>query len=318
MFKPISQNLPARYKENTGRAAGFITRRLAPSTRLRSEVNTLVNPFFSLSKGKGVKRIEYRAVRYQDGQALEAVWRVTPHPGYGYPGPFAHRVHRAVEQLVTERGLPIANPISFSIHDLCRRMGVGTGGSEYRKVKAALLSVKATQVESKGAFYAKAQTRYIDQVFSLYERIIFAGERMPDGSLAEKNLLWLGSWYLESLNNLYVKPLDYRFYLELHTPIARRLYELLGVKFYKVAGSPRPRIRYRYSTLCKLLPLRQHRYRSQVSQQFCTAHRELIQGGFLAVAQIMAISHRRDWYIIYRPGPKALAEIELTKTKKKD
>jgi len=283
---------------------------------LRCEVNGLVYPFFFLSKGKSPDFIETRMVRRQGDRTVEAVWRVTPHPASGRPGPLAHRVHRAVEQLITEKGLPVENPIAFSIHNLCRRMKMQAGGTEYRKIRAALVAIRGTQVESKGMFYAKSQARYIDQIFSLYERIIFTGERLPDGSVSERNLLWLGSWYLESLNSLYIKPLDYRFYLKLHTPIARRLYELLGVKFYRVIDRPDPVIRYRYSTLCRLLPVKRHFYRSRLHQQLGPAHEELLRGGFLESARDIPVPHKKDWYVIYRPGPKALDEIEATKAKK--
>jgi len=288
------------------------------TVRLRSEVNGLIHPFFFLSKHGGSKKIEWRRTCQRGDQTVEVTWRVIPHPTYGRPGPLAHRVHRALEQLITERGLPIENPISFSIHDLCRRAGIATGGSEYRKVTQSLLAIKATQVESKGAFYAKAQTRYVDDVFSLYERLVLTGERLPNGGIAEHSYLWLGSWYLESLNALYVKPLDYRFYRDLRTPVARRLYELLGVKFYRVAGNRNPWIRYRYSTLCRLLPVTRRRYRSHVVQQLGTAHHELIEGGFLSAARIHTIPHARDgqdWHIKYYAGKRALSEISAVRTK---
>ena len=292
--------------------------RSLPSVRLRSEVNTLCYPLFFLSKRSSSQTIECRKIQRHGNQTVEAVWKVIPHPAYGRPGPFAHRVHRAVEQLITERGLPIANPIPFTIHDLCRRAGMAAGGTEYLKVKQALLSIKATQVESRGAFYAKSQTCFVDDVFSIYERIVFAGERLSDGTVADSNLLWLGSRFLENLNSLYVKPLNYRFYLQLRTPIARRLYELLGVKFFRVSGNQNPWIRYRYSTLCELLPMTKHGYRSQLSQQLGGAHQQLIQEGFLAGVKLTAIRQLRDWHIKYYPGERALNEISAVKKKTKN
>ena len=279
-------------------------------------MNTLCFPLFFLSKRSSSQTIECRKVRRQGSQTVEAVWRVIPHPAYGRPGPLAHRVHRAVEQLITERGLPIANPVPFTIHDLCRRAGIATGGTEYLKVRQALLSIKATQVESRGAFYAKSQTSFVDDVFPIYERIVFTGERLPDGTVADSNRLWLGSRFLENLNSLYVKPLNYRFYLQLRTPIARRLYELLGVKFFGVAENRHPWIRYRYSTLCELLPMTKHGYRSQMKQQLGNAHRELMEGGFLAAVKLTAIPHTRDWHVKYHPGERALTEISAVKTKR--
>ena len=314
MLQRLSDLLGSRYKRLAvvTPADGQPSQDSLPAS-LRSEVNGLVYPFFFLSKETSADFIETRVVRREGDRTIEATWRVTPHPACGRPGPFAHRVHRAVEQLITEKGLPVENPIAFSIHDLCRRMGAHAGGTEYRKVRAALVAIRGTQIESRGAFYAKSLSRYIDQVFSLYERIVFAGERLPDGSTAERNLLYLGTWYLESLNNLYVKPLDYRYYLRLHTPIARRLYELLGVKFYGVADRPTPLIRYRYSTLCRLLPVKRHHYRSRMHQQLGPAHEELVRGGFLEPPRDVPVRHDADWYLIYRPGPRAFAEIEATK-----
>ena len=318
MLQPLSHLLASRHKKALGprSLAEKPSRALAPAL-LRCEVNGLVYPFFFLTKEGTCHVIETRMVRREGDRTIKAVWRVTPHPASGRPGPLAHRVHRAVEQLITERGLPTENPIPFSIHNLCQRMGIQAGGTEYRKVRAALVAIRGTQVESKGMFYAKSQSRYIDQVFSLYERIIFTGERLPDGAVSERNLLWLGSWYLESLNSMYVKPLDYGYYLKLHTPIARRLYELLGVKFYRVADNEQPVIRYRYSTLCRLLPVKRHTYRSRMLQQLGPAHEELIRGGFLEMVRDSRVPHRSDWYVIYRPGPKALAEIKATKAKRK-
>ena len=318
MFEPLSRLLPSHYKKRIAQGVPQPpTPREIVAGSLRCEVNGLVYPFFFLTKGKGMESIETRVVRREGDRTFEAVWRVTPHPACGRPGPLAHRVHRAVEQLITERGLPVENPIPFSIHNLCHRIGMKAGGTEYRKVREALVAIRGTQVESKGMFYAKNLARYVDQVFSLYERIIFTGERLPDGTRAERNLLYLGTWYMESLNSLYVKPLDYRYYLKLHTPIARRLYELLGVKFYRVAEHPYPVIRYRYSTLCRLLPVKRHLYLSRMQQQLGPAHEELLRGGFLNAADDTPVPFQSDWYVSYRPGPKALAEIEANKRKTK-
>ncbi len=318
MFQPLSHFLSAWHQRRTLPPVPQRNPAHKAAVPLHCEVNGLVYPFFFLTKGRNFDPIETRLVRHQGDHTFEAVWRVTPQPASGRPGPFAHRVHRAVEQLISERGLPTCNPIPFSIHDLCRRMGIHAGGREYRLVKEALIAIRGTQVESKGMFYSKSQARYIDQVFSLYERIVFAGEHLGDGTIAEHNLLYLGTWYMESLNSLYVKPLDYRYYLTLHTPIARRLYELLGVKFYRVANRPVPIIRYRYSTMCRLLPVKRHYYQSRLRQQLGPAHAELIRGGFLAQASDIPIPHKQDFYLIYRPGQRAMEEIQASKTKRSE
>lgn len=279
---------------------------------LKSEVNLLVFPFFALSGNDARNRTktEYRALVERENGILEILWRVTSNSEYGYPGPFDRAVHKAIEEIISELEPPIKNPIPFSIYDLCRRVGVDTGGAQYRKVKEALERIKFTGIKSQGTFYSKAKEEWIDDVFTLYERIIFQGSKMPDGRIAERNYLFLNSWYLENLNLFYIKPLDYGYYKSLSSALAQRLYELLGVKFYYILKENLPCLRYRYSTICQLLPLVRHQYESYVERQIGPAHQELIKTGFLERVEMEEIwESEKDWFILYYPGPKAKEEI---------
>ncbi|HIC96198.1 TPA: hypothetical protein EYP12_06185, partial [Candidatus Bipolaricaulota bacterium] len=284
---------------------------------LKSEVNLLIFPLFFLSKrGRGSK-IEYRAEIQRGGEKIELLWQVTPHPEYGSLGVFDKKVFKAIEYRISKMGFPIRNPIPFSIYEICKEMGFKRfGGTEYEKVKDSLKRITVTPVESRGTFYSKAKEGWIDEVFHLYERVIFKGERLPDGATAETNYLYLGSWYLENLNALYIRPLNYRYYRSLRNVIARRLYELLGVKFYGIWESERHCIRYRYSTLCQLLPLARQWYLSLAKQQLEPAHAELIDTDFLSEVEwreIPSEDDEKDWLISYFPGPRVKEEIAQAK-----
>lgn len=284
---------------------------------LRAEVNLLTFPFFALAK-KGLDRkteIEYKAVVERGDRKVEILWQVTANAKYGFPGPFDKRVHKAIEHLLTELEPPIQNPVPFSIYDLCRRMGINRSGRNYAKVKKALERIKMTGIKSRQAYYSKPRKRWIDDVFNLYERIIFKGEELPDGRIAETNYLYLSSWFLENWNALYLKPIDYDYYKELGV-IAQRLYELLGVKFYYILRRGYTHLhlhlRYRYSTLCKLLPLTRQPYLSLAHQQLDPAHEELLNTGFLAKVEWeeKPLGSESDWFIYYYPGPRVKAEME--------
>ena len=277
---------------------------------LRAEVNLLIFPFFSLAK-KGLynkTETEYKAIVQRGSQKVEMLWQVTANAKYGYPGPFDKQVHKAIEELLTELRLPISNPIPFSIYGLCKRMGINTSGRNYSKVKKALERIKLTGIKSVQAYYSKASKRWIDDVFNLYERIIFRGEAFPDGRVAEANYLYLSSWYLENINALYLKPIDYKYYRSLSI-VAQRLYELLGVKFYHILKAGHPCLRYRYSTLCNLLPVEPQRYPSLVRRQLDPAHQELLSTSFLSKSE-WGEGGKGDWIIEYYPGERAKAEIE--------
>lgn len=280
---------------------------------IRSEVNLLSYPFFALSRAEIRKKTktEYRAIIRRAGKEIEVLWQVSSNTEYGYPGPFDQRVHKAIEEILNELPLPIRNPIGFSMYDLCRRMGLShMGGTDYKKIKEALERIVATTVKSSGTFYAKGRKKWIDDVFHLYDRVILRGERLPDGRIAETNFLFLNSWYLESINCRYVKPLDYDHYKSLQSNISRRLYELLGVKFYGILRLGLAHLCYRYTTLCQLLPLTPQKYLSKAWQILDPAHRELRRTGFLAKVEWAEEEGGSDWVITYHPGPRAKEEVE--------
>jgi len=287
---------------------------------IRSEVNLLVLPFFALSR-KGLKqkiKTEYRTTVVRGGRRLEILWQVTANAEYGYPGPFDKQVHKAVEQIISELPLPLKNPIRLgSLYRLAKSMGLkpskngNYSGWVYRQIKEALERIVLVGIRSRGTFYSKEKKKWIDEVFHLYDRVIFKGEQLPDGRIADTNYLYLSSWYLENLNALYVKPLDYGYYRSLKSTVSQRLYELLGVKFYRLLQEGIPSLRYRYSTLCQLLPITRQRFLSKAKEKLEPAHRELKETGFLE--RVMWRESPRegdDWFLYYFPGPRAREEVE--------
>jgi len=148
----------------------------------------------------------------------------------------------------------------------------------------------------------------------LYDRIVLKGESLSDGEIANTNYVHLGSWYLSNINARYVKPIDYDYYKSLQRPIASRLYEILSVKFYGLMESGGKFIRYRYSTLCDLLPVKRQKYFSRAKQIMDPSHKKLEKTGFLSgYAWDDIADEKRDWYIYYFPGERAKDEIKRFK-----
>jgi Replication initiator protein A/DnaA N-terminal domain len=288
---------------------------LLPQGIIRSEVNFLRLPFFALSDSDVRKRTEteYKDVIQRGDQRLEIQWNVAAHPKYGYPSPFDRKVHRAIEHIISEIKPPIANPIPLgSLASLAKLIGLQVSkrgaapGWFYDQIREAILRIKHTAIESRGAFYHKDKGKRILDSFSLYERAVFVGEELDNGEIADTNYLYLGSWYLENINSRYVKPLDYTYYRTLQRPISARLYELLGVKF---SGSPF--INYRYSKLCQLLPVTQYKYLSKAKEKIEPAHQELIRTGFLDNVKWEKVKDDpHDWYVNYWAGERAKKEIQ--------
>lgn len=277
---------------------------------IKSEVNLLIFPFFALNNREVSERMEteFRAQVERDGKRVEIIWNVSANPKYGYPGPFDKKLHKTIEQIISEMDPPIQNPIPFSLYDLCRKVGTGVGGRQYQGIKEIMERIVATTIKSRGAFYHKGRRRWIDDTFHLYDRVIFKGEELPDGTVAETNYLYLSSWYLESINSFYLKPVDFDYYKSLKSTIAQRLYELLGVKFYRILQGGLNSLRYRYSTVCQLLPIARQRYLSKAKGRLEPAHRELKRTGFLKKVMWQPAPDEKDWFIYYYPGPRAEEE----------
>ena len=288
---------------------------------IKSEVNLLELPFFELFT-KGLRKkteIEYRAIKNRENQIKEIVWNVSANSKYGYPGPFDREVHKAIEQIISEilreKG-KIENPISFSLYDLCKRMGI-KGGGNYQQIKKALERIQATVIKSENAFYHKGNKKWISSVFCLYDAVIFRGEQLEDGSIAEINLLFLSDIYLQSLNSHNTKLINYTYWRSLKSKIASRLYEILGVKFYGIRNKKGCDITYKYSTLCQLLPLTLYRYISDAKRQLNSGNDELKDTGFISKYEWIE-NGNKDWLISYWPGERTKEEMKRVKIKSID
>jgi replication initiator protein A len=279
---------------------------------IRSEVNFLIYPFFALSRKDAVHRskTEYHTTIERGDEKLDVYWKVSANPEYGYPSPFDRKVHKAIEQIISNLEKPTQNPVPLgSFYHIAQLLNLKDSGRFYSNIKAAVQRIVTTTVESKRTFYDKGRKRWLETTFHLYDRVVFVGEELPNGEIADTNYLFLGSWYLDNINARYVKPLDFTYYRSLKNNIASRLYELLGVKFYGMGHHPY--IRYRYSNLCKLLPVTQYQRPSKAKEILNPAHDELIASKFLAKVEWQEIlGEKHDWYVCYWAGTRAKEEIK--------
>ncbi|MBC7288666.1 MAG: replication initiator protein A, partial [Armatimonadetes bacterium] len=288
---------------------------------VRCEVNLLVFPFFALTRKTLHRKLrtEFRATVQRGGESVEIAWTVSADPEYGYPGLFDREVHRTVEQIITEMLQAfgrVENPIPLgSLYSFCERMGLtkeagrqGYGGWQYREIRRALERIATATIKSEGTFYHKGERRWVAQVFHLYDAVVFRGETLRDGTTADTNYVYLGDLYLQSINSLYVKPIDFNYQRSLR-PIAARLYEILGVKFYGLRNKPDAPVCFRYSTLAQLLPVTLCRYLADARKQLNPSHEELVDTGFLRKYEWQDSKDVGEWLLYYWPGERAQTEI---------
>ena len=274
--------------------------------KTKAEVNFLVLPYFSLDRGADLlRRIEFKETQHRGNETFEIVWTVIPHPDFGLPRDFERRLQRAVEHSISNLPRPISNPVPLpNFREMARLMGITCTGRFVKKVKQGFMAMMMTGIMSKRSYYNKLKKAWIEEGFHLYDKIIFKGEQLSDGRTADRNYAYFTSGYIDNLNSMYVRPLDFE-YLKSLRPIASRLYELLGVKFF----GHQEYIQYKYSTLCKLLPVCRQKSMSRSRQQLETSHAELKKTGFLSNYMWIPIDGvKDDWYIKYIPGKRFFNE----------
>jgi hypothetical protein len=283
------EDLPVSLKELTARSP------------LKAEVNLLRLPVFALST-KGLRTLnglEVKGVFRRDGEQHEYAFRTARSVDTLYPGPLARAAHLALLSLGTER-LPVPHPLVWTWRELCRRVGCSPSGTMIGKLKEALTATASLTIRSRSAIYSKPLKRYLTEhegVFHLYDRVIFHGGTLPDGTKADLNHLWLAEWYRENLDSLYAAPLDHDLWrwLDARSPIASRSYEFLLVNFYAS-----PVVRINYPTLAGFLPVRAERYYSQAQRQLDPALALLIEAALVETVTWTKAKHGEPQLILER------------------
>lgn len=282
------------------------------------EINLLKNPFCVFCKvnpkrlaretiERGQSFIHYEAIGSDN---TRRIWELNPTMKWGYTTHFDKKVLVTVLKLVTDEGLPPLMPWKLgSVSRLCHTMGVSDKGENPRLVKDSLIRISSTPIYAE-TFYLKNKKDYwrerpesIGGNFTLWS-VFWKGDRLPDGRVAESIYLAFNIPFISSLQAYYVKPLDYGYWLSL-PPLAQRLYELTGLKFYGLAGSFYAR--YEYPEFCQLLPIIPQKKLSDAQRILDRAHRILHKTHWLN--DVYWEWFKKPWAIRYYPGPRAKEEI---------
>jgi hypothetical protein len=253
------------------------------SSIIRAEANLLRLPLFALTT-KGLRNldgIECSGRIHRGGQTIQFRYSASRNTATYYPGPLARNAHLAFLSMLTERGLPASEPLTWTWSDLCRRMNVSTSGPIIQKLKQSIAATAGLLIRSESAIYSKPDGKPIEtreEALHLYERVVFAGSTMPDGRVADANYLWLSDWYRANLDAFFTAPLDYSLWkhLEQKSAIASRMYEFLLLNFHGT-----DELRINYETLVKYLPLKSEVYLSQAKQQLGGALDLLAENGLV-------------------------------------
>jgi hypothetical protein len=177
-------------------------------------------------------------------------------------------------------------------------LGQTPSGKNYREVEEWLDRMSATWIKSEGAVYFAKTKRYAKDRFHVFDRVVTAGQEAGDGTIADRNYVWLSSWQLENLNHNYVLPIDLGEYQRLKSPIAKALVPLLYVWFYATSRD----VHKRYTDLCQLLSIRAYPQISRAKEKLSPGMNELAEIGYLSEWQIARTIDKTDFKVIMSRG----------------
>jgi hypothetical protein len=295
-----------------------------------SEINLLRYPFCILSNNNLQGLLEKSAQDRQshivykttDPNGTTRVWRVRPNTELGYTTPFDKAVLMAVLKLVTDDGFPPPQIYRLgSVRRICRALRLPDSGPNLKRIREALERISSTAIYAE-TFYLKTQNAYWQPQterkggsFTLWS-VFWKNDRLPNGETADTIYLQFNAPFILSLHDYYVKPIDFDYWLSL-PPLAQRICELTGLKFYGMKDSSY--VAFEYGELCQALPIIRQQHVSLAQRILERAHKELKRDGWFARVDWAGAKVQRTfdpkspWVIRYYPGPRAQAELALAR-----
>lgn len=230
-------------------------------------------------------------------------WRVLPAAGDRLPGTFDQDVYVELMRRYQEAGNPADGVLNFTLHALLHSMGRRVDGRTYEQLRSALFRLERTVIESSGAYVVGASGAAVDTSFSVLSTVAIERRRALDRDQfalfdtrtspepGEVRAV-LAPPIRENIGTRHTTTLALGRYLQLSSPVARRLYRLLELA--RAEG----RLAWRVSLvrLKELLPLAQ-RYPSHLQRVLQPAHELLLETGVLRSAAVR--QQRREWYVDY-------------------
>lgn len=228
----------------------------------------------------------------QFAPAPGARWRVLPRPGDRLPGTFDQDVYVELLHRYQEAGLPDDGALSFTLHAFLRGMGRRADGRTYEQLRSALARLERTTLESTGAYFSAAAGAMIDARFSLLTAVSIERRRAADADQlglfpgmgsGEPGVgrVTLAPLIRENIRARHTVLLSVPSYLELPSPVARRLYRLLTV----ARADGRLYWQVPLERLADQMPLVQ-RYPSHLARVLQPAHEMLLACGIVRAAEV--------------------------------
>jgi hypothetical protein len=241
-----------------------------------------------------------------EGKRIEAKATIAPTALFGLPITADQDKWLALHKILADiqmRDGQVTNPVSFSSAELLALLKIyKDSGKNYKDVSEWLDVMVGTTIISEGAVYISGKRTFGKDTFHVFDRAVSFGKELPDGSIADKNYVWLSQWQIQNINNHHQLPIDLDTYRQLKNYIAKALVPLLQVWLYATRDDGV--FEKRYDELCQILNIRQWPYLSKIKEKLGPSLGELKQFGYLADWAVETTSDKHGYKILFFHGEK--------------
>ncbi len=275
----------------------------------RVEKNLASLGFFTASSKtvRGTQEKKITLVRRDAGsKSIEATATILPSHKYGLPITSDQDKYLALLKIVAEirreKG-KVENPIGFTSADILRILNKRIdAGKNYEDIEAWLQRMTLTGINSRGVVFLAGRKRWANDTFHVFDRVTSFGKEMPDGTVADRNYVWLSEWQLENINNNFVLPIDLDTYTRVRNHIAKTLIPLLQIWLYASSGDGR--FEKRYTELCEILNITRYNHLSKIKEKLGPSLDELVRFEYLSFWKVEKTANRRDYKVVFFHGRK--------------
>ncbi len=283
---------------------------------VKIEKNLAELGFFSPAS-KRVKNRKSKTISFTreiDGNRVECKVTFVPGALYGLPSTADQDKWLAFQKFVTgiqQESGSVSNPVTFLSADMLRLLGQTSSGTNFKDIDEWLDRMWSTSIISEGVvYYAGRKIRIKDRTpVKVFTRAVSAGATLDDGSIAERNYVWLSDWQLENLNSNHQLPVDFEAYKKLRNNIAKTLVPLLQIWLY--ATRDKGVFEKRYDEICQLLDTAQYQHASKIAEKLGPSLEELREQGYLAAWRIEKTSDGSGFKILFHHGEKFRRDQQL-------
>lgn len=303
---PIVSGRKPPKRAGTGGLAGRIGHGRNASDLVRvafDEFNLATFPISVLDKKAQSSKepLQFNDTITWNGERVERMWKVFPHPEKGFPGPIDDDVMMALLELTREQGG--SKKVFFSRYDLLKRLGWPINATYYTRLETSFKKLAAVRVEAINAFGDRARKRFVNMGLTFIQEWKLNSETR--GGEKSSYILW-SDRIADSINQELTRYLDASFYFEeLTSAIERRLFRYLDNYFDNKQFSLVLNVRDLSHE--HLGVSRQYKYISQVMQRLEPALNTLVEKGYLESWLLSG----ENLYVYKRPDFGARVQLAL-------